>query len=148
MSKLPFEIRETLEESWHGHRLVMEPMTGRKALSASYRLGKYIGPALGKLTTQAQKAPAKKKGASVLDIDVDFESVLSQFFDNCTEDEFTSFADLMLHTCRVNNVELDMNSNHFLGYPERIMEILIKAVMYQFQGFFSAFKNKMPNLGQ
>lgn len=148
MSKLPFEIRETIEESWHGHRLVIEPLMGRKALSASYRLGKYIGPALGKLTSQAQKAAPKKKGSSVLDIDVDFESVLTQFFDNCTEDEFTSFAELMLERCLVDNVRLELNSNHFIGYPERIMEILVKSVMYQFQGFFSAFKNKMPNLAR
>jgi len=142
----PFEIRQPIEEKWYGHHMVIQPLMGRAALSASYRLSKYLAPALGKLAGAKDAKSTKKKIASILDADVDLEKVAQLFFDNCTEDEFVAFSDLLLERILINNVRLDANSNHFIGYPERIFELLIKSVKYQFVGFFSAFKGKIPNL--
>jgi hypothetical protein len=142
----PFEIRQPIEEKWHGHHLTIQPLMGRAALSASYRLSKYLAPALGKLAGASDAKTTKKKVASLLDANVDLEKVAQLFFDNCTEDEFIAFADLLLDKVFINNVRTDVNSNHFIGYPERIFELLIKSVKYQFTGFFSAFKGKLNGL--
>jgi cardiolipin synthase len=56
------------------------------------------------------------------------------------------FAELLLSRVKINNVPTKLESNHFLGYPERIMELLIKSIKYQFSGFFSGLQSKIPNL--
>lgn len=142
----PFEIRETLEDSWHGHRLVVEPLTGRNALTAAYRFSKYLGSAIGKLTSVAETQGISKKPQSLLDSDIDLEAVIRAFFDNCTEREFVEFSEMLLKSAKINNVQMALESNHFLGFPERIFELLFIIIRYQFSGFFSALKTKMPNV--
>jgi hypothetical protein len=144
---MSFQIRESLEETWHGHHLVIEPFTGREALSAAYKFGKYTSGAIGKLTSSAQEKPKKGKAqTSLFDANIDLEGVFESFFAQCTEQEFMQFAELLLSRVKINNVPTKLESNHFLGYPERIMELLIKSIKYQFSGFFSGLQSKIPNL--
>ena len=131
----PFDIREALEENWNGKHLLIAPLTGRKALTGAYRFSKYIGPSLGKLAKDA------KTGKSLKDIELDFDAIIEAFFDNCSEKEFESFASMMLDTAKIDGQTLSLESNHFLGHPERILELLFKIVKYQYAGFFSGFQN-------
>lgn len=146
----PFDIREPLEKDFHGKTLVINPLHGRDALTASYRFSKYLSPSIGAVMKGMDEGDRKRsKKASLLDIDlskVDFAGAVNAFFINCSEKDFESFCSMMFKKCKIEGIEIDINSNFFIGRPELQFALLTECVRYQFGGFFSAFKGKIPGL--
>lgn len=106
-------------------------LTGRKALSLSYRLAKYIGPSLAPLAGAQMGAGFKAS---------DFESAVSAFFANCPENEFLDFANEMFKTLQIDNKNGEQVwQTHFMGKPAEMYKVLMETVKVHFADFLSEF---------
>lgn len=146
------DVREVYENTdWNGYYLKIKPFKGGMGLSAAYKFSKYISPSITAMTKNIKTDKLKNKDdkKSMLDMDLselNLDNAVREFFSNCKEKEFIEFADTLLKRCEIGNQPVKMDDLMFNGRPELLLELLVVSVKYQFGGFFSALKRKLPSL--
>lgn len=114
---------KTEKFSHKGSQYEVHFLLGREALSMAYRLGRYIGPSIGKL--------AGGQGGA------EFADAVKSFFDNCSESDFNDFAQTIFKNLQIDNKPGEHHwQMHFHGKPGELFQVLVKAVKIQFADFF------------
>ena len=105
-----------------------------KGLKMFHRLGKYIGPALGKINID----DLKNKSGGDIEISA-FAGAIEAFFSACPENEFESTIKELLTTTTRNNapINFDLDFSGELGHLFKVLAFVFKV---QFGNFFNGVK--------